>query len=81
MGADNLAMLDDPEVLSPAEGALTSIFAATSLKVWVEKEKYGGAYLVPFGKIETPSENGQNAELAEELWKTSEEVVKSVLKK
>jgi hypothetical protein len=67
--------------LSPAEGAFRSIFAATRPKVWTEKETYGGAYLVPFGKFETPSENGQNAELAEELWKTTEEVVKSVLEK
>jgi len=35
--------------------------------------------LVPFGKIETPSENGRNAQLAEELWRTSESVVKRVL--
>jgi hypothetical protein len=65
--------------ISPAEGALTSLFAATSAKVWNEKEVYGGAYLMPFGKIELPSENAQNEELAEELWSTSEQVVRHIL--
>lgn len=77
VGQENLARLDDS--LSPAEGALTSLFAATSPKVWSEKERYGGAYLVLFGDIEMPSENAMNAELAEELWGTSEMVVKDVL--
>ena len=72
-----MARLD--ESLSPAEGALTSLFAATSPKVWGERETYGGAYLVPFSKLEAPSENAQNAELAEELWATSEQVVNSVM--
>lgn len=61
------------------EGAITSLFAATSPQVWASRNSYGGAYLIPFGMVETPSENGQNAELAEELWKTSERVVKFVL--
>jgi hypothetical protein len=77
VGQENLARLD--ESLSPPEGALTSLFVATSPKVWSEKEMYGGAYLVPFGKLETPSENAQNEALAAELWATSEQVVKSVL--
>lgn len=72
-----MARLD--ESLSPAEGALTSLFAATSPKVWRDKETYGGAYLVPFGKLETPSQNAQNAELAEELWASSEQVVNSII--
>ena len=79
VGPDNLARLDDPGILSPAEGALTSLFAATSPKIWGEREKYGGAYLVPFGEIEIPGENALDKGLAEELWGTSEKVVKSVL--
>ena len=65
--------------LTPHQGALTSLFAATSPKIWASKNEYEGAYLVPFGKLETPSENAQNAELAKQLWKTSELVTKSVL--
>lgn len=74
---ENQHLLDD--VFSPLEGALTSLFAATSPKIWISKERYGGAYLVPFGKIEAPDANGQSSELAEELWKASEQVSRSVL--
>jgi hypothetical protein len=64
---------------TPVEGARTSLFAATSPAVWSAKESYGGTFLVPYGKIELPSENGQSDVLAKELWETSEVVTKSVL--
>lgn len=37
--------------------------------------------MIASGKIIAPFENGQNAELAEELRKTSEKVIKYVLEK
>jgi hypothetical protein len=74
-------ILDKSGALTPLEGAMTSLFAATSPVVWEEREKYGGEYLMPFGAVETPSEDAQNAELAEELWVTSERVVKEVVGK
>jgi len=77
VGPNNLSKLD--ESLNPVDGALTPLFAATNNIVWVEKEKYGGAYLMPFGVIEEPSENARNPELARQLWLTSEQVVKNVL--
>jgi hypothetical protein len=64
--------------MMPMEGAMTTLFAANS-RVWTEKEQFSGAYLVPPGKIEVPVGNGNNDELAEELWLTSERVVREVL--
>ncbi|KAJ7581848.1 short-chain dehydrogenase, partial [Mycena floridula] len=63
------------QALSPFDGALTAMFAATDPIVWEEREQYGGAYLLPFGIITEPSENAQNAELARELWATTESVL------
>lgn len=53
---------------TPMEGAMTTLFAATNSRVWTEKEMLGGTYLVPPGKVEVPVGNGNNDELAEELW-------------
>lgn len=65
--------------MTPNEGANTILFAATNPVLWKEKDKFGGAYLVPPGKIEVPSGNGADDKLAEELWVTSERVVKKIL--
>ncbi|KZP14456.1 short-chain dehydrogenase [Athelia psychrophila] len=74
---ENVALLEDAR--TPLEGALTPHFAATNPIVWVEKQKYGGAYLVPFGVVAEASDDGRNAQLAKDLWATSEQVIKSVL--
>ncbi|KAI0360523.1 NAD-P-binding protein [Trametes cingulata] len=64
--------------LTPTEGAYASVFAAASPRVKEERDKYKGAYLVPPGKIETPpAPQAENKELAEELWATTEAVLKS----
>ncbi|RDW87995.1 hypothetical protein BP6252_00027 [Coleophoma cylindrospora] len=65
--------------MSPPDGALNTLFAATNPEVWEKKEKFGGAYLVPHGKIEEPIGNGANDKLATELWATSEEVLHDIL--
>ena len=65
--------------MTPMQGAITMLFAATSPSVWAEKEQFGGSYLVPPGKTEAPVGNGSDDELAQELWVTSERVVKDVL--
>lgn len=67
--------------MTPMEGATTTLFAATNPKVWTEKQAFGGAYLMPPGKIEEPVGNGSNDGLAKELWDTSERVVNDVLAK
>ncbi|KAJ7581852.1 short-chain dehydrogenase [Mycena floridula] len=65
--------------ITPFEGSLTPLFAATDPIVWEESERYGGAFLLPFGNITEPSENAQNAELPRELWETSEMVLEKAL--
>ncbi|KAF5857994.1 hypothetical protein ETB97_004993 [Aspergillus alliaceus] len=67
------------DLLTPMDGALTPIFAAAHPLPLIEKEKYGGAYLVPFGKLGETSEDGRNGQLAKDLWNTSEQVLKDVL--
>jgi hypothetical protein len=58
VGPDDLIRLD--KYISPADGALTSICAAASRKVWTEEQNYGGAYLIPFSKVEALSETGNS---------------------
>lgn len=70
-------LLDD--AFTPLQGAYTPLFAAADPIVWREKDKYAAAYVVPFGGIGEVSENGKNAELAKELWETSEKVLSDVL--
>jgi len=74
---ENVSLLD--ESMEPVEGAMTSLFAATSPKVWQERDRYGGAYLMPFGVVVEESENARDEHLAEELRVTSERVVNDVL--
>lgn len=75
----NKQLLDN--AFTPLQGAYTPLFAAADPVVWREKDKYSGAYLVPFGGIAEVSEDGKNADLAKELWQTSEKVISEVLAK
>jgi NAD(P)-dependent dehydrogenase (short-subunit alcohol dehydrogenase family) len=63
--------------ITPAEGALTPLFAAAHPRVWKEKETFAGAFLVPYGKTQEVSEDARRSDLAESLWALSEEIVKS----
>lgn len=56
-------------------GAYTSAFAAASVKVREDREKYKGKYIVPYGKVETPSVDAQDAGLAKDLWDSTEELL------
>ena len=64
----------------PDNGAVIPLFAATSPKVWAEKEKYGGAYLVPPGVIGEASTLATDPKLARELWEASERVTQEALR-
>jgi hypothetical protein len=77
------ARLDEAEAMYPLDGALTPLFAATNPIVWEEKDKFKGKYLMPFGVVspEDMAEDGNDEELAKELWKTSTEVIHDVLGK
>ncbi|KAH8887194.1 short-chain dehydrogenase [Thozetella sp. PMI_491] len=64
--------------LTPAEGAVTALFAASSPKVLAEKDIYKGAFLVPPGSIESVTGDANDDKLAQELWVTSERIVEAV---
>lgn len=65
-------------LLAASDGAYASVFAAASPIVKAEREKYKGAYLDPPGKIvPAPAPEAESKELAEELWATTETILKS----
>jgi NAD(P)-dependent dehydrogenase (short-subunit alcohol dehydrogenase family) len=66
--------------ISLEEGAMTPLFAAAHPKVHAERQKYAGAYLVPFGVVSETHENATRVQLQEDLWKISEEVCSPYLK-
>ncbi|KAI0144501.1 uracil phosphoribosyltransferase-domain-containing protein [Xylariaceae sp. FL1272] len=67
--------------LTPAQGAITALFAATNPAVVAQREDYKGAYLVPPGAIEELTGDANDDDLARELWATSEHVVEAILGK
>ena len=65
--------------MTPDEGAYNSVIAAASSVVRDQPELYKGAYLEGYkGKISTPSKAAQDAELATDLWTTTESFLGSV---
>ena len=61
------------------QGAYNSVFAAASPVVRKRTEIYKGAYIEgDYGKVVASSKNAQDAEIAAELWKTTESFVESI---
>ncbi|EED80526.1 predicted protein, partial [Postia placenta Mad-698-R] len=56
----------------PEKGAYSTTFAAAAPAVRTDPETYRGAYIVPPGKVAPAGKQVQNAELAKELWETTE---------
>ncbi|KAG9030984.1 hypothetical protein FRB95_003264 [Tulasnella sp. JGI-2019a] len=63
---------------TPAQGAYSSQFAATSKKVEQDRDTYKGAYICPPCKLTPLTGQAADDALAEQLWSLSEEVVKEV---
>ncbi|KAG9030990.1 hypothetical protein FRB95_003270 [Tulasnella sp. JGI-2019a] len=63
---------------TPAQGAYSSQFAATSRKVAQDRDAYKGAYILPPSKLTPLTGQATDDALAEQLWRLSEEVVKEV---
>ncbi|KAG8792833.1 hypothetical protein FRC12_004704 [Ceratobasidium sp. 428] len=63
--------------VNEAEGARNSVFAATSPVIRAEPDKYKGKYLMPIGKVTTPSKMAQDVRLAKQLWALSEAIIES----
>ncbi|KAF5972617.1 alcohol dehydrogenase [Fusarium bulbicola] len=61
--------------LSPFGGAITPLFAAAHPEPAQHRDKYAGSFIMPFGGLKEPTEDANNAELAKQLWTTSEKVV------
>ncbi|OCL12811.1 NAD(P)-binding protein [Glonium stellatum] len=66
---------------TPLQGATTQLFAATAAEVRKQKEKYGGKYLVPYGKVKEPGALATSEKLAGELWESTNELVGKLLPK
>ncbi|KAI0030108.1 NAD-P-binding protein [Vararia minispora EC-137] len=64
--------------VGPREGAYTTLFAATSAEVAAQREKYKDAYLMPYGRLDTPVPQARDDGLARMLWETTERVVSEV---
>ena len=60
------------------EGGYTPAWAAASKKIHEERDEgaWKGAYVVPYGVKEEPSEDARRDDLARELWETTEMVLK-----
>ncbi|KIM42348.1 hypothetical protein M413DRAFT_27133 [Hebeloma cylindrosporum] len=79
--AGDSTMLKD--CLTPLQGSITPLFAATAPEVLKNKDKYAGAFLMPFG-VPSPQDESQDAKdpgLAKELWATTEKIVADILNK
>lgn len=63
---------------TPEEGAYTPIIAAAAPHVRAERESYKGVYLVPMGKIATPTKAARSESLARDLWETSVKVLEEM---
>lgn len=62
----------------PDHGAFNSTFAAASPEVLAHPELFKGAFIVPVGKIETPTPSALDKDLAVELWTTTEKFLQSI---
>ncbi|KAG8997605.1 hypothetical protein FRB94_003310 [Tulasnella sp. JGI-2019a] len=65
------------QFITPAQGAYTTLFAATSPRAR-DRKKYGGAYLVPYGGLAEPSAAAKDPVAARDLWETSDKVLKAM---
>ena len=62
--------------LTPAQGAVCSLFAATAPTVKAEPEKYKGALLWTPCDIWTTAPAAEDKKRAEELWNATEAILK-----
>lgn len=65
--------------LSPADGALTPLFAAAHPEPALERAKYAGAFLLPFGGWKEASAMARDPKLAKQLWSASEELLADII--
>jgi NAD(P)-dependent dehydrogenase (short-subunit alcohol dehydrogenase family) len=66
-------------LLSPSQGALTSLYAATSLEIAASKEQ--ARYFVPIALAHPKAAMGEDKALQKELWETSERLIHDIKEK
>nr|CAG8639582.1 365_t:CDS:2 [Entrophospora candida] len=64
-------------LLTPDEGALTTLYCATSPEI--EEKNLRAQYFIPFGEVSTPSKFARDEELAKKCWEFSENLVNEKL--
>ncbi|KAK9360190.1 NAD-P-binding protein [Lipomyces starkeyi] len=64
---------------TPLQGATAALFAATSDKIALQKDKYRGSYLNQSGHIDQPSDVAKDTRLAADLWEVSNKAVQKAL--
>ncbi|KAA1115005.1 hypothetical protein PGT21_029266 [Puccinia graminis f. sp. tritici] len=74
----NLGWLTSRTLLTPKDGAITSLYAATALEV--EEKGLRSAYFCPFGVAAKPSKLAQDRDLAKKFWELCEKLVKEKVK-
>ncbi|CAL1709882.1 unnamed protein product [Somion occarium] len=62
----------------PEQGSFTTLFAAASKEIAKDKGKYRAKYLAPYGKIVEPSKLAKDETLANNLWGTTQKVLKEI---
>ncbi|KAF5369612.1 hypothetical protein D9757_010449 [Collybiopsis confluens] len=77
---EHVKMLDG--TITPFQGAITPLYAATAPEVWAEKAKYGGGYIMPYSVLAPDEESAlaKDPAIVEECWNTSEKVINDVIK-
>ncbi|CAA7257347.1 unnamed protein product [Cyclocybe aegerita] len=63
--------------ISPEAAAKTLCYAAASLEVAEDKEKFRGAYILPGFKIEPDTDITKNEALQDEVWESTVEILKA----
>lgn len=58
---------------SPAKGALTQLYCATAKDIVGKREQYKGQFLTAPGKVGSGSERSRDKQLAQSLWRITEE--------
>jgi hypothetical protein len=58
---------------SPAKGALTQLYCATAKDIVEKREQYKGQFITAPGKVSLGSERSRDKQLAQSLWRITEE--------
>ena len=62
-------------MVKPAKGVLAQLFCSTGTDVLRQREKYKGQYVSAPGVIGQPSERSRDKQLAQSLWRITEEAL------